>query len=52
MANRKRSEMLAPADEKPVRADHETARPQFHQLGKDGIEIALGRSVKKLDLKP
>ena len=46
MARRQRAELLAPADEKSVEPDHETAGLQFDQPGEDGIEIALAAGVE------
>jgi len=44
--------MFAPAKEKFVGLDHETAGLQFHQPGEDGVEIALGGGMENCSLVP
>ena len=52
VAERQCGELLAPADEECIGADHEPAGPQLGQGCKDRIEVAFGAGMQDMELQP
>src|SRR6266481_7875876 len=52
MADGQRAELLAPAIEEWLTADHEPACAQLDQACKDGIEVSVGTGMQNMKLQP
>ena len=52
MADGQRAELLAPAIEEWLTADHEPACSQFDQACKDRIEVLVGTGIEDMKLQP